>query len=154
MSLFLLVAPEVEAQPQNDSVQVASLIRTLEEDWARALVARDTTPIQRLLAPDFALVTSANPEAPLFRRDWLALLPQYQTHALPITRLTVRVLGDVAIASFVTDLRATVAGVDRSNVLFITDVWRRTGDTWQVIARYSSTPEAAGAGTQRLRSKP
>lgn len=144
----------IHAQQESDSARVAGVIRQLEHEWADALIRQDTTRLQRLLAPEFALVASANAEQPMFRRDWFALLPRYRTQALTIDRLTVRVLRDVAIASFVTDLRATVAGVDRSNRLFVTDVWRNGSAGWQVVARYSSTPEPARAATTELRSKP
>ena len=152
--LIFAVGAPASAQEETDSTRVAGVIRKLEHDWADALIRQDTTRLQRLLAPEFALVASANADQPMFRRDWFALLPRYRTQALTIDRLTVRVLGDVAVASFITDLRATVGGVDRSNRLFVTDVWRSGPAGWQVIARYSSTPEPARAATTELRSKP
>ena len=152
--LVLALVGPAHAQQPSDSARVAGVIRQLEQEWADALIRQDTTRLQRLLAPEFALVASANADHPMFRRDWFALLPRYRTQALTIDRLTVRVLGDVAVASFVTDLRATVAGADRSNRLFVTDVWRNGPAGWQVIARYSSTPEQARAATTELRSKP
>jgi ketosteroid isomerase-like protein len=153
---FVAVASSAPAHAQqpSDSARVADAIGQLEREWADALIRQDSARLQRMLAPDFALVASANAAQPMFRRDWFALLPRYRTQSLSISQLTVRVLGDVAIASFVTDLRATVAGVDRSNRLFVTDVWRNGPDGWKAIARYSSTPEPARAGTTKLRSKP
>ena len=56
--------------------------------------------------------------------------------------------------SFRDDLSDNPVGVDRSNRLFVTDVWRTGPDGWKAIARYSSTPEPARAGTTKLRSKP
>lgn len=153
-ALVTALARAVPSQEAGDSARVASLIRHLEEEWARALIDQDSVRLDRLLAPEFALLTSANPDQPLYRKDWFALLPSYRTRALPISQLSIRVMRDIAIASFVTDLQATVAGVDRSNVLFITDVWRNGSDGWQVVARYSSTPEPRRPGTQQLRSKP
>ena len=150
---FRISAP-LHAQQAPDSARVAAAIGQLEHEWADALIRQDSARLQRMLAPEFALVASANAEQPMFRRDWFTLLPRYRTHALTISQLTVRVLGDVAIASFVTDLRATVAGVDRSNRLFVTDVWRNGAGGWRAVARYSSTPEPPRAGTRELRSKP
>ena len=156
LALFVTVASpdRARAQQATDSARVATAIGRLEQEWADALIRQDSARLQRMLAPEFALVASANAAQPMFRRDWFALLPRYRTQSLSISQLTVRVLGDVAIASFVTDLRATVAGVDRSNRLFVTDVWRNGPDGWKAIARYSSTPEPARAGTTELRSKP
>jgi ketosteroid isomerase-like protein len=148
-----LSAP-AHAQQAADSAGVAATIGRLEHDWADALIRQDSAQLQRMLAPEFALVASANATQPMFRRDWFALLPRYRTQSLSISQLTVRVLDQIAIASFVTDLRATVAGVDRSNRLFVTDVWRNGPDGWKAVARYSSTPEPARAATTELRSKP
>lgn len=152
-ALVVTLAPPVRSQQAADSIHVVQAIRQLEEDWARALIEQDSVRLTRILAPEFALVASANAEQPLFRGDWLALLPRYRTRALPINQLTVRVMGDLAIASFVTNLQATVAGVDRSNILFVTDVWRKRDAGWEVVARYSSVPEPGRAATQELRSK-
>jgi ketosteroid isomerase-like protein len=144
----------LHAQQASDSAGVAAAIGRLEREWADALIQQDSARLQRMLAPEFALVASANAAQPMFRHDWFALLPRYRTKALDISQLTVRVLGDIAIASFVTDLRATVAGVDRSNRLFVTDVWRNGPEGWRVVARYSSTPEPPRAATTELRSRP
>lgn len=153
-ALFAAPLSPLGSQETGDSAHVASLIRQLEEEWARALIEQDSLRLQRLLAPEFALLTSASPEQPMYRKDWFALLPRYRTRALTISQLTVRVLRDVAVASFVTDLQAMVAGMDRSNVLFITDIWTKGPDGWQVVSRYSSVPEPARPVTQQLRSKP
>jgi hypothetical protein len=55
--------------------------------------------------------------------------------------MLVRVFGDIAVIASVATQVASVHGVDRSGRFFLTDVWRRVGDTWQVIERHSSHPE-------------
>ena len=145
-----LMPQSVSAQAHTDSTAVAVTIRQLEEQWAADLISQDSTRLQVLLAPEFALVVSANPQHPFFRPDWFATLRHYVTHALTISGLTVRVFGDVAVASFIADLHATVRGADRSGKLFITDVWRRSDVGWRVVARYSSTPEAESASTRAM----
>ena len=53
--------------------------------------------------------------------------------------------------SFPDDLSDNPVGVDRSNRLFVTDVWRHGPEGREAIARYSSIPEPARAGTTKLR---
>ena len=134
-----------------DSATVVADITAAEQRWAAALVTQDTVTLQQLLAPEFALTLSAAPAAPLPRERWLASVPAYLTHSLDICELQVRVLRpDVAVASFIANLKATVRGEDRSGMFFITDVWIRTDGNWQVVARYSSKPEGATASAQAL----
>jgi ketosteroid isomerase-like protein len=148
-----LYAGTTPANAQSDSATVAATILRLEEDWAAALIAQDSARLQQLLAPEFALILSASPTQPVWRSAWFAALPTYRTRALRISSATVRVLGDVAIASFHAALEATVRGADRSGTLFITDIWQRRGATWQVVARYSSLPEPPSAGTRAVQPR-
>lgn len=134
----------------SDSAQVVEAIATLEQSWARALVEQDTTTLNRLLAPEFGLTVSAAPQRPLPRSAWFASLPAYRTRALQICGLQVRVVDDIAIASFVARLDASYQGADRSGEFFITDVWVQRSGLWQVVARYSSKPESNTGSARAL----
>jgi ketosteroid isomerase-like protein len=148
--LILFPSGRGYAQSRTDSLTVAAEIARLEQRWATALVKQDTATLQHLLAPDYALVVSASPERPIMRAAWLATLPEYRTQSLTITGLTVRVRGDLALASFIGDLAARVRGVERRGKYFLTDVWRQQNGGWRVIARYSSRPEEASSSTRAL----
>jgi ketosteroid isomerase-like protein len=148
--LILLPSHRAYAQSRADSLTAAAEIGRLEQRWATALVKQDTAMLQRLLAPDYALIVSASPQRPITRGAWFATLPEYQTQSLIITGLTVRVIGDLALASFIGDLAARVRGVERRGKFFLTDVWRQHDGGWRVIARYSSRPEEASSSTRAL----
>ena len=152
LSLLLILLPSGRsyAQSRVDSLAVAAEIGRLEQRWATALVQQDTVVLHRLLAPEYALVVSAAPQRPVTRAAWLATLPEYQTQSLTITGLTVRVLGNLALASFIGDLTARVREVERRGKYFLTDVWRWQNGAWRVIARYSSRPEEASRSTRAL----
>ena len=45
---------------------------------------------------------------------------------------------DFAALSFLLTQKASRDGQDRSGDFYVVDVWRKRGDRWQVIARYSS----------------
>ncbi|HWO90077.1 MAG TPA: nuclear transport factor 2 family protein [Gemmatimonadales bacterium] len=153
LCIGLCAGAVISARAQTDSATVAATILRLEQDWAQALIAQDSVRLQQLLAPEFALLLSAAPTQPLWRSAWFATLPSYRTRRLDISGATVRVFGDIAVASFHAAIEATVRGADRSGTLFITDIWHRRGPTWQVVARYSSLPEPPSAGTRAVQPR-
>lgn len=46
--------------------------------------------------------------------------------------------GDLGVISCVHDQRATIDGRNFSGVFYVVDFWRKSGGTWQIVARYSS----------------
>lgn len=117
-----------------------------------AWMANDRATLERLLAPDFALVVSARPEARVDRAAWLRTAgTEYTCEAFTYDGMQVRDFGDVVLVSSLATQRATAFGQDRSGTFFLTDVWRIAADgAWQVIARYSSHAEPATASAQAL----
>jgi len=116
-----------------------------EEEWRDALQARDADRCGAILAEDYALELLQPVAARMEREAWLALLPDYVVHAWDVEERLVAVDGDTATVLMRVNMRATVAGEDRSGPFVITDVWRRDpGDgVWRVWRRHS-TPLSAG----------
>ena len=112
----------------------------------------DHATLERILAPEFALVVSARPAERISRSAWLhTALNGYVAESFDYRDMQVRVLGDVAVVSSIGVQRATAFGVDRSGAFFLTDVWQRSGgDRWQVVARYSSLPEPSSSSAEAL----
>ena len=131
---------------------VAVTIRAQQEAWMAAWVANDRAALERILAPEFALVVSARPEARVDRAAWLRTAgTEYTCEAFRYDGMQVRDFGDVVVVSSVATQRATAFGQDRSGTFFLTDVWRAGPDgAWRVIARYSSHPEPGTASAQAL----
>ena len=138
--------------PELNRPDVADRIRVLQEAWMAAWMANDRATLERLLAPDFALVVSARPEARVDRAAWLRTAgTEYTCEAFTYDGMQVRDFGDVVLVSSLATQRATAFGQDRSGTFFLTDVWRIAADgAWQVIARYSSHAEPATASAQAL----
>jgi Domain of unknown function (DUF4440) len=124
----------------------------LEHAWAEALVRQDRVALELFLAPDYALVVSAAPDRPVARDAWLAqAVGSYRIEHFRIERLRARLLADGLVAvSLLFEQRANVAGVDRSGVFFLTDIWRRGTARWEVVARYSAPPEPASVSSQTV----
>lgn len=135
--------------PELSRPDVVATIRAKQEAWMNAWIANDRETLERTLAPDFALIVSAQPESRVDRAAWLRTAGiDYTCESFRYDGMQVRDFGDVVIVSSLATQRATAFGKDRSGTFFLTDVWRANGDgEWQVIARYSSygEPQTASA---------
>ena len=138
--------------PELNRPGVIDEIRKLQEAWMEAWISNDRAVLERILAPEFALVVSARPEARVDRAAWLRTAgTEYTCDAFRYDGMQVRDFGDVAVVSSVATQRATAFGQDRSGSFFLTDVWRAAADgRWQVIARYSSFAEPSTASARAL----
>jgi ketosteroid isomerase-like protein len=138
--------------PELSRAEVEALIRTQQEQWMAAWMANDRATLERLLAPEFALVVSAQPEARVDRAAWLRTAgTEYTCEAFRYDGMQVRDFGNVVVVSSHATQRATAFGRDRSGTFFLTDVWRAdAAGAWRVIARYSSYPEPSSASAEAL----
>lgn len=117
-----------------------------------AWIANDRATLETILAPEFALVVSAKPDARVDRAAWLQTAgTDYTCESFRYDGMQVRDFGDVVIVSSLATQRAMAFGHDRSGTFFLTDVWRMNDrGEWQVIARYSSYPEPATVSASAL----
>jgi ketosteroid isomerase-like protein len=65
-------------------------------------------------------------------------------------KMSVRLLGNVAIVASIYSQRASLNGIDRGGEFFLTDVWEKRDGRWQVVARYSSRPEKLSESSSKL----
>ncbi len=70
---------------------------------------------------------------------WLEMLPDYVVHELEVEEQVVDLDGDYAALLQRVNMRATVAGEDRSGIFVLSDLWRRVGGEWVVWRRHSSS---------------
>jgi hypothetical protein len=55
---------------------------------------------------------------------------------------------NLAVVSFLLTQKASADGVDRSGDFYEVDIWKKTRDKWQMIARYSTpVPKTIATGT-------
>ena len=131
---------------------VTSVIPDLSMRWMQAWIDLDHAVLERVMAPDFALIVSAFPTKSMERANWLATCQRYRCSAFRYGDVQVRQLSeDIAVMSAIAEQRAELDGVDRSGRFWLTDVWRRQpGGEWQVCARYSAFPEKEGQSSSAL----
>jgi ketosteroid isomerase-like protein len=115
--------------------------RTLEEEWSNAIRAQDVAKLEQFLRPEYTLtVARAGKLGHTDRASWLQNAASiYVLHEFRFAEIVVREYGDVAVVSSRYTQRATVDGRDRSGESFLTDIWVKTGDRWQVSARYATS---------------
>jgi ketosteroid isomerase-like protein len=124
-----------------DSADVAT-IRRLQWEWMQAWKNRDRATLERILAPEYRLLVSADPGRPGSREGWLrSALGPYVADSVSYQTMDITILGDVAVVASLFHQKATIFGFDRSGPFFLTDVWQRRGGQWQVVRRYSAKPE-------------
>ena len=78
------------------------------------------------------------------RAEWLQLLPEYDVRAYEIVDRSVEVRASMAVVVQRVEMRAVVAGTDRSGTFVLVDLWTNDEGPWQVWRRHS-TPLRAGA---------
>lgn len=127
---------------------LVTLFTTLENTFARGYQEKNIPLLEGLLAPEYALIVSARPDAPYTRAEWLTLIPKYNVRQFEIRGVQVRCLQHapdctLAAVSSINTQQADVGGQDRSGEFFIVDIWARRNDKWVVVSRYSGRTEAS-----------
>jgi ketosteroid isomerase-like protein len=113
----------------------SSALVKLEDDWARALVRRDTVTFQRLLAPGF--VYSENDQT-MTREDVLRSVGSGSDTVTAAANEDVRIhrFGTTALVTgwLVVRGRGESGSFDRR--YRYTDVWMKRGGRWQIIGAH------------------
>lgn len=124
-------------------------VRATSQRWMTAWVDQDLAALDGFLAPDYALVIGNAPSARIARAEWLAMVPRYVATHFAYHDVQLRALDELVVMSAIQEQKASVDGADRSGRFFLTDIWRRAGDGWQVAARYSTRADPAqGSGAE------
>ncbi len=126
------------AAPQVSMTRSMVVFAGLERELAGASSGHDQAATDRLLSPDFELRPDAHPGEPTTRADWLA---DGAMRGSGTDEISVRDLGDVAIASF-------IMKTPNSTSRYVIDVWKKQGNDWQLLTRYQSALPASDAPTE------
>jgi Domain of unknown function (DUF4440) len=123
--------------PVPDARSFMELFTKLELKLDQAVQEKNEVSLEAMLAPEFLLRSSMNPETPLSRAAWIEkALASSDVPSSTHDSMTIRAFVGVAVVSFVCRQKATVGGKDRPSDYMIVDVWEANHDKWQVGARY------------------
>src|ERR1700687_2207170 len=110
-------APAVPAKPK---LQI--FFSELETQWLKAAQARDQAAINRIVAEDFEVWTSAPHGSPMSRADWLAEGFGQRLLSFQIKQLAVRDLSpEIAVVSFVENATYQESATPQTEDRFIVD---------------------------------
>ena len=134
--------PPRQLPPASDSdPQLTDLLRKLEQKLNEAALHRfkDTKTMERIVSPEFTQRVSDAPERSLPRSLWGQPTDRYKIGSIDGRHHAARKLSeDLAVVSWLLTQRATCEGRDRSGDFYVVDIWKKSGERWQLIARYSS----------------
>ena len=111
-------------------------LKELSVAWMQAWKDNDIAFLEKVLAPDFRLLTS---ELWIMSREqWLANIPNYICEEFAFKEMEVREYGNTGIVQSVYFQKANFKGQDRSGDFLITDVWVKHADGWKVVHRHTA----------------
>jgi hypothetical protein len=127
--------------PADVDPELTGVLSALDEQLGQAALGgyKDTATMERVVASEFTQRVSDAPQRSLPRAMWGQPSERYKIESLEQRYYAARKLADdFAALSFLLTQKASRDGQDRSGDFYVVDVWRKRGDRWQVIARYSS----------------
>jgi Domain of unknown function (DUF4440) len=136
--------------PVPDARSFIELFTKLELKLDLAVQKKNEASLDAMLAPEFLLRSSMNPETPLSRASWIEkAMANRDIRTTSHDALTIRAFVGVAVVSFVCRQKATVGGKDLPSDYLIVDVWEANHEKWQVGARYMAPVGRKQESTER-----
>jgi ketosteroid isomerase-like protein len=145
-SVLTLVACQQESTPSIAAAEPApaatedvdATIIQLERDWVNAIVKKDTSTLERLMAADF---NGTSPTAHTYPRE-LAISDlrsgKYVVESMTLDEISVNAFGDVAVAFTSQEEKSRYEGQDTSGHYHFTDTWIKRNGQWQVVASHGT----------------
>jgi ketosteroid isomerase-like protein len=140
-------APEEATAPAGEPVvpavaatgeHVQGAISDLEREWVAAIVNKDGTVLDRLLADDFS---GTSPTAHLYTKkmalDDLADRT-YVVDAMELDEISVNVYGDTAVAFASQNETSRYGGKDTSGHYHYTNVWVKRDGQWRAVSSHGT----------------
>jgi hypothetical protein len=134
-----------ELPPDTDiDPQLTEQLRQLEQQLGEAAVHRDTKILERLVGPAYTLRLGDAPEQSVPRTDWMENVRSQGAHSYKVESIDERyhaarkLTDNLAVVSLLLTQKATDDGHDRSGDFYLVDIWKKSGDQWQITARYST----------------
>jgi ketosteroid isomerase-like protein len=134
--LFLGLLTPVAAQEKPD----AAYIRSLELQWTESYKQRQVDILSSLLADDFVITIENGSTYGKTGYISHSAEPSVHVEVAEMTDLKVRMHGNAAVVTGAYHEKGDSDGKRYEYHDRFTDVWMKTGGTWQVIASHYSVP--------------
>lgn len=135
------VAAQPRTSPRPAAASPTAELVQAERDLLAAMTSRNAAALDRLLAPQFALVSAFSEGEVIPRADWIAgLLDRRGTDAGTVTSPEVRVHapGVATVVARIAWSTADGGPTPQREEYLVTDTWVRRGRIWMLAARHSS----------------
>jgi hypothetical protein len=110
--------------------RLVKLFLDREEALSAGMRSGDMASLERTLTDDFELRAGARAATPIPRADFLREVVRNRPASGAASQMAVHDLGSIAIVSF-------VQGDDAKRAIFLVDVWRQSGTDWKLAIRYA-----------------
>lgn len=127
--------------PTDIDPQLTDVLRQLEQELGEAALHgfKETKTVEHLVSSEYTLRVSDDPERSIPRSQWGQPSSKYKMESFEEHYHAARKLADnLAVVSLVLTQKATFEGRDRSGDFYLVDIWKKNGNVWKIIARYSS----------------
>ena len=138
LALAFIISMGVPLASQESAA--ASQVRKLEEKWTAAYKTRQIDILSSLLADDFVITVEDGNTYSKTGYITHSADPSVHVEVAELSGLRVRVRGNLAIVTGAYLEKGQSNGKPYEYHDRLTDVWVKTGSTWQVIASHYSTP--------------
>lgn len=149
LSLALLVVMPLYAAPKNmqrsNRKQDQKIIQEFEEQWSKALLARDVAALGKLMGEDFLSISATG-----VLSDKAQYLDHVRSGSLQFVSMEnkeskIRVMGDVAIVNSLVRVDASASGSEFRGMYRYTRVYRRLpGVGWKAVNFEATRVSATG----------
>jgi hypothetical protein len=127
-----------DRSPQ-DARSFMELFTGLELQLDKALQADNERELESLLAPEFVVRTSWDPQTPISRALWLSTATKTrESHDIDRDSFVIRAFLGAAVVSFVHAGRVHPETGHRHDKYLVVDVWETNHKLWQLSQRYEA----------------
>ena len=114
-------------------------VRDLEREWRDALIAKDEAVLRRLIHPQFKLVgIRSTGSVAVDLEQWIEALRRMDIASLEVRVTDCVALENTIVATVDAQWKVRYMGQLIDERVLLTDVWVRSGESWQVVRRHSS----------------
>ena len=120
--------------------RLTEVMRGLERQFVDVILRKDSAGLERILARDYTLRIADVPQGSMPRGMWMAnTLHRLKAESVDLLHVAARPLAqNVAAVALIFRQKGSMEDRDWSGDFYIVDFWKRSEDSWQIVARYSS----------------
>ena len=136
---FLVILLGCVQVTQNNSTPTPDLVKQLEQRFTNALLKRDDTELNELLAEDLVHIAFEGQIAS--KTEYMAFFKQgaWKYNKYETTNVAVKLMGDAAVVTGRVERSIVINNKETTGAFAFTHVWSKTGDRWRLTSSQVTT---------------